>query len=101
MDDTPIQPHELLTARPTDLRIEVTDPRGERLPQPPKHVGPDADPCANAATTRREGGHRLLLVQSLATRWGVDPDPPSAKTVWCELDASSCPTPRERTLSGD
>ena len=100
VDDTPAQPHELLTALPTVLRIEVTDPRGERLPQPPKKAGPDTDPCDNPAATRREGGHGLLLVQSLATRWGVEPFPPSGKTVWCELDVSSCPPHGERTWPG-
>ncbi len=101
VDDTPAQPHEPLTARPTVLRIEVTDPRGERLPQPSEQAGPDADPCTSRATTRREGGHGLLLVQSLATRWGVEPYPPSGKTVWCELEVSACPTPGERTCSRD
>lgn len=99
VDDTPAQPPEPLTARPTVLRIEVTDPRGERLPQPPKQVGADAEPCSSPATAHREGGHGLLLVQSLATRWGVEPYPPSGKTIWCELDVNPCPTPGERTRS--
>ncbi|MGY0022252.1 ATP-binding protein [Streptomyces sp. YJ-C3] len=101
VDDTPAQPHELDTARPTILRIEMTDPRGERLPQPPQQAGPDADPCTSPAVTRREGGHGLLLVQNLATRWGVAPYPPSGKTVWCELDVNPCPTPVKRTCSRD
>lgn len=55
------------------LRIEVTDTRGERLPQlqPPS---PDA-----------ESGRGLLLVEALADRWGVTEDRFPRKTVWAEL----------------
>ncbi|MFC8172082.1 ATP-binding protein [Streptomyces sp. NPDC013012] len=57
------------------LRIEVTDPRGERvLP----HCPPIATPLA-------ESGRGLLLVDALATRWGTAPYPPSGKTVWACL----------------
>ncbi|WP_030899070.1 ATP-binding protein [Streptomyces sp. NRRL F-5126] len=56
---------------PAELRIEVSDCRGDRLP-----------------TTRPEGGEGgesgrgLLLVEALAGEWGVRPYPPSGKTVW-------------------
>lgn len=55
------------------LRIEVTDTRGDRLPdlQPPE---PDA-----------ETGRGLTLVAALADRWGVTHDLPPRKTVWAEL----------------
>ncbi|MGY1398615.1 ATP-binding protein [Streptomyces sp. SS10] len=55
------------------LRIEVTDTRGDRLPQhqPPSH---DA-----------ESGRGLLLVEALADRWGVSEDRFPRKTVWAEL----------------
>ncbi|MEU8867613.1 ATP-binding protein [Streptomyces umbrinus] len=76
------------------LRIEVTDPRGECLPQVLEPALPTID-CAPAPApapvTDAEGGRGLLLVQALATRWGVRPYPPSGKTVWCELDLCPCP----------
>lgn len=55
------------------LRIEVTDTRGERLPefQPPS---PDT-----------ESGRGLLLVDALADRWGVTEDRFPRKVVWAEL----------------
>ncbi|GAA2256122.1 ATP-binding protein [Streptomyces atrovirens] len=55
------------------LRIEITDTRGERLPElrPPS---PDA-----------ESGRGLLLVDALAERWGVTEDRFPRKTVWAEL----------------
>ncbi|MEU3652439.1 ATP-binding protein [Streptomyces sp. NPDC032161] len=56
------------------LRIEVTDPRGERdLSAVPR----EAD----------EGGRGLIIVEALAADWGVDPCPPSGKTVWAEVRA--------------
>ncbi|MGW4818583.1 ATP-binding protein [Streptomyces sp. NPDC004227] len=63
----------LLDRRAT-LRIEVTDTRGDDLPRrrPPT---PDA-----------ESGRGLLLVESLADRWGVQLGPIPRKTVWAELD---------------
>ncbi|GAA2955939.1 ATP-binding protein [Kitasatospora cinereorecta] len=51
------------------LRIEVTDPRGERLP------------------VRSPDGHGLVVVEALASGWGVRPFPPSGKTVWAEIGA--------------
>jgi anti-sigma regulatory factor (Ser/Thr protein kinase) len=55
------------------LRIEVTDTRGEELPQsqPPS---PEA-----------ESGRGLLLVEALASRWGVTEGRFPRKTVWAEL----------------
>ncbi|MEU6846675.1 ATP-binding protein [Streptomyces sp. NPDC046716] len=54
------------------LRIEVTDARGDRMPQ----VGP----------AEAESGRGLILVEALADRWGVDEGPLPRKTVWAELD---------------
>lgn len=56
------------------LRIEVTDTRGDRLP-----VAAPPDPLA-------ESGRGLLIVEALATRWGITPGPVPRKTVWAELD---------------
>jgi len=57
------------------LRIEVTDPRGERrLPEVPREA------C--------EGGRGLIIVEALAVDWGVRPCPPSGKTVWAEVSVA-------------
>jgi anti-sigma regulatory factor (Ser/Thr protein kinase) len=55
------------------LRMEVTDPRAERVPTPRT---PSDDECF---------GRGLLLVASLATRWGVVPRL-VGKATWVELD---------------
>ncbi|MFI5568684.1 ATP-binding protein [Streptomyces sp. NPDC051740] len=66
------------------LRIEVTDTRGERMPEPQVPY-PEA-----------ESGRGLLLVEVLADRWGVAEGRFPRKTVWAELSftppepASSC-----------
>lgn len=69
-----------LTCEPVSggLRIEVTDPRGERLPALP------SDP--EVLPSDAESGRGLLLVAALADRWGVEPYPPSGKTVWAEVE---------------
>ncbi|CAL9494407.1 hypothetical protein SUDANB176_03311 [Streptomyces sp. enrichment culture] len=59
------------------LRIEVTDARGERLPEP--HT-----PASDA-----ESGRGLLLVEALAHRWGVSEERFPRKTVWAELRLAS------------
>lgn len=56
----------------TTLRIEVSDPRGERLP---RLRLPEDDECF---------GRGLLIVAELADRWGVEPRT-VGKTVWAEL----------------
>ncbi|WP_425472228.1 ATP-binding protein [Streptomyces cyaneus] len=56
------------------LRIEVTDARGDRIPQVRDAVGADA-----------ESGRGLLIVAAYADRWGVDEAPANCKTVWAEL----------------
>ncbi|MFD3941441.1 ATP-binding protein [Streptomyces sp. NPDC058579] len=61
-----------LIAQEDTLRIEVTDTRGDDLPQ---LQSPDG-----------ESGRGLLLIDALADRWGVDLGPVPRKTVWAELD---------------
>ncbi|MDX3097733.1 ATP-binding protein [Streptomyces sp. ME19-03-3] len=56
------------------LRIAVSDARGERPPQ------------AGRAAADSDSGRGLLLVATLASRWGTDPRPHVGKTVWAELD---------------
>ncbi|WP_327295943.1 ATP-binding protein [Streptomyces sp. NBC_01197] len=60
------------------LRIEVSDARGERLPP-----GPGAQVVPGGHV---EWGRGLLIVETLADRWGVTPGPVPRKTVWAELD---------------
>lgn len=60
-----------LTLSATTLRIEVTDARGDRLPEPVR-------------AGDRESGRGLLLVASLADTWGCEPHHPGGKTVWAE-----------------
>jgi hypothetical protein len=68
------------------LRIEVTDTRGDRRPRL-RHPGPG-----------EESGRGLLLVEALATRWGVAEGPSPRKTVWAEV-ALPAPEPG-RSCSG-
>lgn len=56
------------------LRIEVTDARGDRVPQLR-----DPDPAG------AESGRGLRLVAAYAERWGVEAAPAGCKTVWAEL----------------
>ncbi|MBC9727184.1 anti-sigma regulatory factor [Streptomyces sp. TRM68367] len=67
------------------LRIEVTDTRDDHLPTPQAPL-PDAD-----------SGRGLLIVGTLADRWGVAPGPSPRKTVWaeCALPPTTPPHPRE------
>lgn len=81
-----------LTFDARTLRIDVSDPRGERRPDDP---GTAATP-----PPRSEGGRGLLLVEALADRWAVLDRPPFGKTVRAELDLhpSSLNEPRTETL---
>ncbi|MFG2791603.1 ATP-binding protein [Streptomyces sp. NPDC048419] len=58
------------------LRIEVTDTRGDRLPQP------------QLPASDTESGRGLVLVDALADKWGVAPGLPPRKTVWAEVALS-------------
>ncbi|MFD9862307.1 ATP-binding protein [Streptomyces alboflavus] len=65
-----------LSADARTVRVEIADARGERLPAlPPTLPRGDADT-----------GRGLLLVDALATRWGVETKPGPGKTVWAEID---------------
>ncbi|MEV7399547.1 ATP-binding protein [Streptomyces sp. NPDC091267] len=63
----------LLTVSGDTLRIEVTDACGDRLPR------------LQGRTDASECGRGLLLVEALATRWGVEQGPFPRKTVWAEI----------------
>ncbi len=68
-----------LTAGGEVLRIEVSDTRGDRLPEVRRPEGDD------------ETGRGLLIVAALADRWGVELGPEPLKTVWAELDVNQGP----------
>lgn len=55
------------------LRIEVTDTCDDRLP------------TLRRPTPDSESGRGLLVVDTLADRWGVTSGLPPRKTVWAEL----------------
>ncbi|GHI04871.1 hypothetical protein AQI88_24715 [Streptomyces cellostaticus] len=61
-----------MTTTTTALRVEVSDPRSERLP------------CVRDATGEDQFGRGLLLVGALADDWGVRPRAGVGKTVWAE-----------------
>ncbi|MFJ4779887.1 ATP-binding protein [Streptomyces sp. NPDC088762] len=60
-----------LSVTPESLLIEVTDPRGDRIPE------------------IREAGYGLVLVEALANRWGVREGPVPCKAVWAEVSLAS------------
>ncbi|MFI0763889.1 ATP-binding protein [Streptomyces sp. NPDC021218] len=66
-------------AGPVTLRIEVADCRGERLPHPTSAAPPEA---------WEEHGRGLVIVESLAERWGFQPRHSVGKTVWAEIQLS-------------
>ncbi|MFI0780029.1 ATP-binding protein [Streptomyces sp. NPDC021212] len=68
-----------LNRTPDTLRIEVKDPRADRLPV--------VRPKTETGEQPRESGHGLLLVEEFADRWGVRPEL-IGKTIWAELDLS-------------
>ncbi|MER7874176.1 ATP-binding protein [Streptomyces solisilvae] len=73
---------------PASVRIEVSDACDERRPVLREHGDDDA-----------EGGRGLLLVDALASKWGVA-ERGVGKTVWCEyaLAPEEC---RSRQVAGD
>lgn len=62
-----------LTVTPDTLLIEVTDPRGDRIPQ------------------IHDAGRGLVLVEALAGRWGVREGPSPCKVVWAEVLLATAP----------
>ncbi|MGQ4486488.1 ATP-binding protein [Streptomyces sp. SAS_281] len=70
-----------LTVTGTALRIEVSDPRGERLPRIREA---DQDECY---------GRGLVIVDAVADRWGVEPRT-VGKTVFAELALRTTEAPR-------
>lgn len=61
-----------LLATDTVLRLEVSDPRGERVPSP------------REAAPHEQFGRGLTLVSGLCHEWGYGPRLGVGKTVWAE-----------------
>ncbi|WP_432114714.1 ATP-binding protein [Streptomyces sp. S1] len=53
--------------------------------QDPSSIWPFQRPPSNES----EGGRGLLLIDALATNWGITPGPGTGKTVWMELEILS------------
>lgn len=66
---------------PVTLRVTHTDGRTRVAVTDPE---PYAWLVVRAAGPEDENGRGLLLLDALATRWGVEQGP-EGKTVWCEL----------------
>jgi anti-sigma regulatory factor (Ser/Thr protein kinase) len=47
----------------------------------------DDMPRQHVVAAGAEGGRGILVMEHLATRWGVRPQLPGGKTVWCEFDS--------------
>ncbi|MEU7555205.1 ATP-binding protein [Streptomyces sp. NPDC044571] len=60
-----------LTVTSGTLRIEVTDARGDRIPQ------------------IRDSGRGLVLVEAFADRWGVREGPAPCKVVWADVSLTA------------
>lgn len=67
------------------VRIEAVDSAPESTPVASPRSGTAADIMAQSET-----GRGLLIVASLANRWGMNLET-TAKTVWCEFDHSGPP----------
>ncbi|NUP20350.1 MAG: ATP-binding protein [Streptomyces sp.] len=61
------------------VRVEVSDTH-PRLPEPTDHA---------PRTTDAEDGRGLLLVEAVATRWGVTGRTGPGKTVWAECELTT------------
>ena len=62
--------------QPSSIRVEVVDPSGE-------------PPVARHPQPLDEHGRGLLLVDSLASQWGVTQHDEDGKTVWFEIDVTT------------
>ncbi|MEV5486965.1 ATP-binding protein [Streptomyces bobili] len=70
-----------LSLTASQVRVEVSDTRTDRLPPLPDGANPAASPPPDTAT----GGRGLLLVEAFATRWGCEQRSKFVKTVWAEV----------------
>lgn len=89
-------PPAIALTSPMIIRIEVSDARGEKRPVRPSRPPASADVSSTAPP---ESGRGLLLLETLATRWGVSDRTPIGKTVWAALDVdlSGNRSPGDRT----
>lgn len=47
----------------------------------------DDMPCQHVMASGAESGRGIVVMEHLATRWGVRPQLAGGKTVWCEFDS--------------
>jgi anti-sigma regulatory factor (Ser/Thr protein kinase) len=66
-------PLEVELARDSRVMVVGVSDRSQALPRP------------LMAETEAEGGRGLILLERLASRWGVRTHPQGGKTVWCEF----------------
>ncbi|MGW0419146.1 ATP-binding protein [Streptomyces sp. NPDC003015] len=73
-----------LSLTATQVRVDVSDTRPDRLPPLPPlpdATAPATSPPPDTATS----GRGLLLVEAFATRWGCEQRSEFVKTVWAEV----------------
>lgn len=94
-DDTQLAASELVTNavlhghEPISLRLTWSDATVRVEVRDASSLSPTFNMLDPAAVT----GRGLLLVVSLADRWGVEPQAEGGKAVWFELDAGAQPEP--------
>ncbi|WP_086770774.1 ATP-binding protein, partial [Streptomyces bobili] len=71
----------------SQVRVEVSDTRPDRLPPlPPLPPLPDdSTPAASPPPDTATSGRGLLLVDAFATRWGCEQRSRFTRTVWAEV----------------
>ena len=85
----PVRLH--IESRPPGMPFRVRVGVGDQDPRPPRRRGPTPDaqgPRGISDDFPPESGRGVLLLDALASRWGVENDPPG-KQVWFELDLPS------------
>ncbi|MDX3572809.1 ATP-binding protein [Streptomyces sp. ID05-47C] len=81
-DRTPGRDFEVrLSLTASQVRVEVSDTRPDRLPPLPD----DSTPAVSTPPATATSGRGLLLVGAFATRWGCEPRSRFTKTVWAEV----------------
>jgi len=85
----------VLHARSTFDVVVLEVPCGARVEVHDRSL---AVPVVTAARASATSGRGLVLVQSVAARWGCELDPGRGKRVWCELTTEERESPSEEDL---